>query len=88
MGIAGPDINYMPCLELEILGGEGIYVSSILTITSFFGHFTCTQRVRKNKKDKITQNFPILTPNCGHLHIVDTFVQTHMCLLFKGFTFT
>ena len=41
-------------LELEILGGEGIYVSSILTKATFFDLFACTQRVRKNKKDKIT----------------------------------
>ena len=49
-----PDFNCMPCLELEILGGEDIYVSSILTIVSFLGLFACTQCVRKNKKDKIT----------------------------------
>ena len=54
MGIAGPNINCMPCVELEISGGEGIYVSSILTIASFLGLFACTQRVRKDKKDKIT----------------------------------
>ena len=32
--------------------GEGIYVSSILTIAYFLGFFACRQRVRKNKKDK------------------------------------
>ena len=53
-GIAGPDFNCMLCLELEILGGEGIYVSSILTIASFLGLSACIQHVRKNKKDKAT----------------------------------
>ena len=43
--IAGPDFD---------CGGEGIYVSSILTIASFRGFFACTQCLRKNKKDKIT----------------------------------
>ena len=54
MGIAGPDFTCMPCVELEITGEEGIYISSILTTGSFLGLFACTQRVRKNKKDKIT----------------------------------
>ena len=54
MDIAGPDFNCMPCLKLEILRGEGIYVSSILTIISFLGLFACTQHVIEKKKDKIT----------------------------------
>ena len=35
MDIAGPDINCMLCLKVEILGGEGVCVSSILSVASF-----------------------------------------------------
>ena len=90
MGIGGPDFKYIPCLQLEILEGEGIYVYSILTIASFLSLLACTECVKKNKKDKIKLNFPILTepPNCRHLHIADTSVQTRRYPLFKGFTLT
>ena len=53
VGIAGPNFNYISCLELEILG-EDIYVSSVLTVASFLDLSACTKRVRKNKKGKIT----------------------------------
>ena len=35
LDIAGPDINCMLCLKVEILGGEGVCVSSILSVASF-----------------------------------------------------
>ena len=85
MGIAGPDKQLRAMSGSWDTWGEGIYFSSILTIDSFLGLFAFTQRVRKNNKD-----FPILTqpPNCRHLHIADTFVQTRSFPLFKGFTLT
>ena len=70
--------------------GVGIEISSVLTIASFLDLFPYTQRIRKNKKEKITWNFLILTqpPNYEYLLIADTFVLTRRCPLLEGFTLT
>ena len=86
MVIAGQDFNCMSCLDLEMLEGRHICFLQPLFQAYLLAH-NALERIRKKKSQKI---FSILTQpsDCGHLHIVDNFVQTSRCLLFKGFTLT
>ena len=84
IGIADLNFNCIPCLELKLLVGGGNYICFFYTTYTLFPWPFCLHT------SKSTYNFPILTqpPNCEHLIIADTLVQTRRGSLFKGSTLT